>query len=223
MRWLARPLVWLGIILFVCILIAFSTFSFYEFYQLYQEKDQKIVTEFKFVADTDYYRSLPITWLILGIVGVILLIVSLLVLIAAAKRLRLALAILKEASKAVGYNLFSLFWPFIPFVLEIGIFVYWGVVAVHLATSGKPIYRIASSETLVNTTNVTLGDICNPKTWNQSQTAKINGQCVFWDYGYDPQVDLDSLVNGKTKRSFVRSFVRRFFFLRDRPIFQNFH
>ena len=195
MRWLAKPLVWLGILLFLFLVGVVSGLSFYEFNQLRQQKDNQILTEFKFVADADYYRRLPITWLVAGILSALVLLVSLLVLLALLKRLRLALAILKEASKAVGYNIFSLFWPFIPFVLELGVFVYWGVVAVHLATAGKPIYRIAFNETIGNTSNITLGDICDPNKWN-NKSQQTTGQCVFWEYGYDPQVNLDSIVNG---------------------------
>lgn len=195
MRWLAKPIVWLGIFLFIVILAIVSALAFYEFDQLRKKNDNQIVTEFKFVADANYYRSLPITWLIIGILTAVLLLVSILVFLALLKRLRIALAILKEASKAVGYNIFSLFWPFIPFLLQIGIFTYWAVVAIYLSTSGKPIYRIAYNETIGNTTNVTFGEICDPNKWNISRTSP--GQCLFWEYGYDPHVDLDSVLNGK--------------------------
>ncbi|CAF1085517.1 unnamed protein product [Adineta ricciae] len=194
MRWLAKPVVWLGILLFIFMLAIVTGLSFYEFDQLRKKNDNQIITEFKFVADANYYRGLPITWLVLGILLSILLIISILVFLALLKRLRIALAILKEASKAVGYNFFSLFWPFIPFLLQIGIFVYWAVVAIYLSTAGKPIYRIVYNETLANTTNVQLGDICDPKKWNNTNGS--NGQCVFWEYGYDPQIDLDSVLNG---------------------------
>ena len=157
MRWLAKPVVWLGILLFIFLLATITGLSFYEFDQLRKKNDNEIISEFKFVADANYYRSLPITWLIVGIISAILLLISVLVFLALLKRLRIALAILKEASKAVGYNFFSLFWPFIPLLLQIGIFAYWAVVSIYLATAGKPIYRIAYNETIANTTNVSFG------------------------------------------------------------------
>ena len=195
MRWLAKPIIWLGIFLFICSLGIMTGLSFYEFNQLRQKNDNQIVTEFKFIADVNYYRHLPITWLIIGILSSLFLIISILVLLALHKRLRIALAILKEASKAVGYNFFSLFWPFIPFILEISVFVYWTVVAIYLSTAGKPIYRIVYNETIANTTNVRLGEICDPNKWKNNR--EYNDKCVFWQYGYDPQVDLDSILNGK--------------------------
>jgi choline transporter-like protein 2/4/5 len=211
MRWLAKPIVWLGILLFIFILAIITGLSFYEFNQLRQKNDNQILTGFKFVLDANYYRDLPITWLIVGILTSILLLISILVLLALLKRLRLALAILKEASKAVGYNLFSLFWPFIPFMLQIGVFVYWATMAIYLSTSGKPIYRIAYNETIANTTNITLGGICDPNKWNISNGS--NGECVFWEYGYDPQVDLDSILNGMIF-FLCKSLKRDFLFIR---------
>jgi choline transporter-like protein 2/4/5 len=189
MRWLAKPVVWLGILLFIFLLATITGLSFYEFDQLRKKNDNQILSGFKFVTDANYYKGLPITWLIVGIISALLLLLALL------KRLRIALAILKEASKAVGYNIFSLFWPFIPLLLQIGVFAYWAVVAIYLATAGKPIYRIAYNETITNTTNVSFGAICDPNKWNNSNGS--NGQCVFWEYGYDPQVDLDSILNGR--------------------------
>ncbi|CAF3458018.1 unnamed protein product [Rotaria socialis] len=208
MRWLAKPIVWLGIILFIFALGIATGLAFYEFDQLRKKNDNQIVTEFKFVTDANYYRSLPITWLIIGIILGVLLLISILVLLALLKRLRIALAILKEASKAVGYNMFSLFWPFIPFLLQIAVFVYWAIVAVYLSTSGKPIYRIAYNETVANTTNILLGDICDPNKLNNISSS--NSTCVFWQYGYDPQLDLDSILDGTGThfKSFI-SFVNQ--------------
>jgi choline transporter-like protein 2/4/5 len=196
MRWLAKPIVWLGIFLFIFLLAVISGLSFMEFVELRSKNDNQIVSEFKFVADANYYRSLPITWLVIAILSTILLLISVLILLVLFKRLRIALAILKEASKAVGYNFFSLLWPFIPFLLQLGIFAYWAVVAVYLSTAGKPIYRIAFNETIENSTHIASGGICDPNKWNNNDPT--NGECVFWEYGYDPQVDLDSILNGMT-------------------------
>lgn len=194
MRWFVKPLVWLAIILFIVLLTVISGLSFMEFVQLREKNDNQIVTEFKFVADANYYRSLPITWLIIAILCTLVLVISVLILLVLLKRLRIALAILKEASKAVGYNFFSLFWPFIPFLLQIGVFAYWVTLTVHLATAGKPIYRVTFNETMENLTNASYGEICDPIKWNT--TDGMNGECVFWEYGYNPDVDLDSILNG---------------------------
>ncbi|CAF3124472.1 unnamed protein product [Rotaria sp. Silwood2] len=208
MRWLAKPIVWLGIILFIVLLAVISGLSFFEFIQLREKNDNQILTEFKFVADANYYRSLPITWLIIAILSTLLLVISALILLVLFKRLQIALAILQEASKAVSYNFFSLFWPFIPFLLHIGVFAYWATVTVYLATAGKPIYRTAINETATNSTNVTYGEICDPKKWNNIDG--MNTECVFWEYGYDPQIDLDSILNGTGQhfKSFI-SFVNQ--------------
>ena len=204
MRWLAKPIIWLGIILFIVLLAALTALSLLEFIQLRKKNDNQILSEFQFVADANYYRSLPITWLIISILTGVVLLISLLILLVLLKRLRIALAILQEASKAVGYNFFSLFWPFVPFLLQIGILFYWGATAMYLATAGKPIYRIAFDENFDNQTQTGLGDICDPNKWTSNVTD--SARCVFWTYGYDPQINLDSILNG-TGRHF-NGFIR---------------
>ncbi|CAF1313537.1 unnamed protein product [Rotaria sordida] len=206
MRWFAKPLVWLGIIGFIVLLAVITGLSIFEFIQLRQNNDNQIIKEFKFVADANYYRSLPITWLVIGILSGILLLIAALIVLVLFKRLQTALTILQEASKAVAYNFFSLFWPFIPLILHIGIFAYWAAIAMYLATAGKPIYRIAGNQSDVDSMDLTIGQICDPKKWNNS--AGMNVECIFSEYGYDPQVDLDSILNGTGKhfQSFI-SFV----------------
>lgn len=195
MRWLAKPIIWLAIILFILLLAIVTGLSFFEFTKLRSKNNNEIVTEFEFVADLNYYRDLPLTWFIIGIISAIFLLISVLILFAVFKRLRIALAVLAEASKAVGYNFFSLLWPFFPFLIELGIVAYWAVVAVHLSTAGKPIYRVAFNETMENLTDQA-GQICDPNKWNNSDGTA--GDCVFWEYGYDPDLDLDSILNGRT-------------------------
>ncbi|CAF5211859.1 unnamed protein product, partial [Rotaria magnacalcarata] len=89
----------------------------------------------------------------------------------------------------------------------IGVFAYWAIVTVYLATAGKPIYRIALNDT-ENSADARYGDICNPKEFDYLNEA--NATCVFWEYGYDPKVDLDSVLNGTGQhfKSFI-SFVNQ--------------
>lgn len=196
MRCLAKPLVWLGIILFLLLLTVITALSFLEFVELLEKNDHQIVADFKFVADAQYYRNLPITWLVIGIISGVLLLIAVLIFLFLFKRLNIALTILQEASKAVSYNFLSLLWPFIPFLLHVGVFVYWVAVAVYLTTAGKPIYRVATNETIqLAGRNITNGDRCNPKNW--TNLPGKDAACAFWEYGYDPQVDLDSIIKGK--------------------------
>ncbi|CAF1214152.1 unnamed protein product [Rotaria sordida] len=193
-----------AIVSFVWIVLMHCGLSFFEFIQVREKNDNQILTEFKFVADANYYRSLPITWLIIAILSTLLLLISAFILLVLFKRLRIALATLQEASKAIAYNFFSLFWQFIPFLLHIAVFAYWAFVTVYLATTEKPIYRTALDETAANSTNVTYGEICDPNKWNNIDGMNI--ECMFWEYGYDRQIDLDSILNGTGQH--FKSFIR---------------
>lgn len=185
MRCLIKPFIWLSIFAFFVLLLALTILSFYEFNQLRKKNDNQILTEFEFVTDANYYRSLPITWLVVAIILLVILIIFSLIFIFLFKRLRKALAILTEASKAISYNLISLFWPFIPFILQLSIFVYWIALALYLTTSGKPIYR-----RILNETSEIREENCYP-----NETDPYD-DCYFSHFGYDPQVDLDQILNG---------------------------
>lgn len=195
MRFLIKPIVWLSIIALLLSLSTGLAFSFYEFIQLRKINDNQILPEFKFVADATFYRNLPITWLILGIILTILLIILVLIFLAVLKRLRIALAILQEASKAVAFNFFSLFWPFIPLIMQLCFIVYWACLSIFLSTSGKPIYRLTDKDNLTNSTDECIGQICDPSQHNLTNSMY---QCLFSEYGYDPKIDFDSYANGRS-------------------------
>ena len=56
--------------------------------------------------------------------------------------LQVAIALIKEASRAVGAVMTTLVWPLFPFLLQLAVFGFWAVVAVHLASWGKPNCRL---------------------------------------------------------------------------------
>ena len=200
MRWLIRPIVWFSILIFFVLLVVLTGLSFSEFVQLKDKNDNQIIGEFEFVTDANYYRSLPVTWLIIGIILLILLLIFILIFLVLFKRLRIALAILKEASKAVSYNLISLFWPIIPFLLQLCVLIYWGCLVLFLITSGKPIYRRIVNTTLDdNMTFEITEEFCYPNASNPID------DCYFSQYGYNPQIDLDQILNGITLTSLLSS------------------
>ena len=69
--------------------------------------------------------SLSITWLVAGIIlGVVLLVVLLLILFLI-KRVRLAIRLIGEASRAVTSVFLTLLFPLIPLLLQIGLLAYF--------------------------------------------------------------------------------------------------
>uniref|UniRef100_A0ABM0LX66 Choline transporter-like protein n=1 Tax=Saccoglossus kowalevskii TaxID=10224 RepID=A0ABM0LX66_SACKO len=96
------------------------------------------------------------------ILSVITLIMVLL-LIFLCNRIRIAIALIKEGSRAVSTMMFTLIWPVIPFFLEVIIFVVWAIMAVYLATSGQPVYMVGEVPNNYNGSAFTNGTECDPE------------------------------------------------------------
>uniref|UniRef100_A0A8C5JEU4 Choline transporter-like protein n=1 Tax=Junco hyemalis TaxID=40217 RepID=A0A8C5JEU4_JUNHY len=92
-------------------------------------------------------------------------VIIILMLIFLRNRIRIAIALLKEGSRAIGYIMSTLFYPIVTFLLIAICISYWAVTAVFLATSGEPVYKVMT----FNTTNVT--KLCP------------GAQCTFAFYG----------------------------------------
>uniref|UniRef100_A0A8C4WTU6 Choline transporter-like protein n=1 Tax=Eptatretus burgeri TaxID=7764 RepID=A0A8C4WTU6_EPTBU len=77
------------------------------------------------------YLQLRETWLIFIIILSVIEVIILVVLLFLRKRLLIAIALMKEASRVIGYTLSALFYPIITFVLIFTCIVYSGVTALY--------------------------------------------------------------------------------------------
>ncbi|CAH8467877.1 unnamed protein product [Schistosoma mattheei] len=119
-------------------LFSFGTgFCFYRWSVL--RKTTEGSNDLEFSLDIASYFRLASTWLALGIIFAILLVIILLILIFLRKRIRVAIAILNEASKAVSTMTSVLFWPILPFILELIVIAQVLFVAISLRTISDPV------------------------------------------------------------------------------------
>ncbi|VDQ05586.1 unnamed protein product [Trichobilharzia regenti] len=95
--------------------------------------------DFEFSLDLASYFRLASTWLAMGIISAILLFLIICILIFLRNRIRVAIAILNEASKAVATMTSVLFWPLLPFILEMLVIVQVLFVAISLRTIADPV------------------------------------------------------------------------------------
>ncbi|THD26061.1 Choline transporter protein 5-A [Fasciola hepatica] len=145
MRCFADIIVWSTLILFVILFSASTGFCFYRWNSL-----KKTAEEIPFELSLDlssYFRS-STTWLAFGIISAILLVIILLVLIFLRKRILIAIAIIKEASKALATMTSVLFWPLLPLVLELLVIAQVLFVAVSLRSMAEPVGVEVSNQTL---------------------------------------------------------------------------
>ncbi|KAI7798045.1 Choline transporter-like protein 5-B [Triplophysa rosa] len=155
---------------------------YWEYRSLKGKPDSDVtISDIGFQTDFRVYLQLSQTWLIFLISLAVIEGIIILVLIFLRNRVRIAIALLKEGSKAIGCIMSTLFYPIITFQLLALCIAYWAVTAVFLASSGDAVYKVMSTLPDCKYTNLT----CDPKTFGQSNVTKLcpGSQCTFAFYG----------------------------------------
>uniref|UniRef100_A0A674EBV8 Choline transporter-like protein n=1 Tax=Salmo trutta TaxID=8032 RepID=A0A674EBV8_SALTR len=180
LRFTAGLLLWFTIIA-VILVIAYGIWHCYlEFSLLRQQPGADVtIVDIGFQTDVMVYLQLSQTWFIfsLGTIEASILII----LIFLRRRVRVAIALLREGSKAVSYIMSTLFYPIITFLLLAVCSSYFAVTSVFLASSGDAIYKVMAAEPNCMYANKT----CNPETFNKTNVSKEcpGAQCTFAFYG----------------------------------------
>lgn len=147
MRWLAGILVWLTTYA-VLTLIGFGVYYCWTQYKQLAALDNSDLNFSKdqFTTNLSSMKEKKETWMAGGIILACLLLILVLLLLAIRKRIALAVQLIKEGSKAITSMMSTLFFPIIPFILQLILFVWFVVVLLFLATSGKPVFSETTQE-----------------------------------------------------------------------------
>lgn len=182
LRYTAGVLLWL-IIFGVITAVGYGIWHCYWEYSNLKGKPGSNVTisEIGFQADFSVYLQQSQTWLIFMISLSVVEAMVVIMLIFLRSRLRVAIALLKEGSKAISYIMSTLFYPVITFFLLAICIAYWAVTAVFLASSGNAVYKVTPADEKCMYANIT----CNPQTFRQTNVTKVcpGSQCMFAFYG----------------------------------------
>ncbi|XP_006896231.1 PREDICTED: choline transporter-like protein 4 [Elephantulus edwardii] len=179
LRLVAGPLV-LVLIVGVLGVLAYGIYHCWEEYRVLRDRGASI-SQLGFTTDLSAYRSVQETWLAALIILAVLEGILLLMLIFLRQRIRIAIALLQEASRAVGHMMSTLFYPLVTFVLLLICIVYWAMMALYLATSGQPQYVLwAPNTSWPGCENVSINASCDPM--NPSKTSCPGEMCVFQSY-----------------------------------------
>ncbi|XP_013780971.2 choline transporter-like protein 2 isoform X1 [Limulus polyphemus] len=190
MRLVAGVMVWLSII---CVtgLLGFGCYYSVKKYMSLEDQPGSDAA-FSFTTNLKSYLALRDTWLAFAIISGVLLTILLLLLIFLRKRILIAIALIKEGSRAVGTMMSSLFFPIIPYIFLFALFVFWGSVAMYIASAGRPSYRIASNGS--TELDLKIGNKCDPE--NFDETEEQNGvMCIFTSYDGDPNLFRAQIYN----------------------------
>ncbi|XP_059489067.1 choline transporter-like 2 isoform X2 [Neocloeon triangulifer] len=199
MRFLAEPMIWLSLIGSM-ILMSFCIYFCYDRYTYLSAVPNTSLPDPTlgdiFTGNFQAYLAVKDTWLVLGIIAAVVLVIVLLITLFLRNRLRIAIALIREASKAVGSTMSSLFFPVVPWLLQILVLSFGLSVMVYLASTGTPVNRVKGMD---------LDKSCqcqNPKLYhNQFNCEKesfkrdchdansggecLTASCAFHSYGKD--------------------------------------
>ncbi|XP_060534569.1 choline transporter-like 2 isoform X2 [Cylas formicarius] len=153
LRWIAAPMVWISI---VGVLVALSA-AIYFTNKEYVKWKQRFIDE-----EESSYKTKRDIWLATLILVCIALSVVVLMLLFLRKRILLAIALIKEGSRAVSSVTSSLFFPIFPWILEVGVIAYAICVGLYLATTGQPVYQIRFASKECANAGYPNKTVCNP-------------------------------------------------------------
>uniref|UniRef100_A0AAY4DFL1 Choline transporter-like protein n=1 Tax=Denticeps clupeoides TaxID=299321 RepID=A0AAY4DFL1_9TELE len=150
LRYLAGIMVWVMMIM-VILVIGYGIFHCYMQYAHLKGTPGGNVTLRDLGLQTDFsiYLQIQQTWLAFIIILSIVEVVIIILLIFLRKRILIAIALIKEASRAIGHVMSSLFYPLLTFALLALVIAYWAVTAVFLSTSNEQIYKVFNTTQLL--------------------------------------------------------------------------
>ncbi|XP_041633684.1 choline transporter-like protein 2 isoform X3 [Cheilinus undulatus] len=181
LRFLAGIMVWIMVVL-VILVIGYGIFHCYMEYAALKGEPGADVTlqELGFQTDFTVYLQIRQTWLAFMIILAILEVIIILLLIFLRKRILIAIALIKEASRAIGHVMSSLFYPLFTFLLLAMVIAYWAVTAVFLSTSNEPVYKVFNESACEHSRKT-----CDPANFSTSPMKYQcpDSECLFAFYG----------------------------------------
>lgn len=192
LRFISGVMIWFSIVAFI-LLSGFGSYYTLNKYLTLRGNSNATLTDMtnveqEFSLNFSRYAELETTWLVLFIITLIILVVCLFVLIFLRKRITIAISLIGQASKAVGSIMSTLFFPIVPYILQLIFLTFFCVVAVFLASAGKADYRIMCSgdENCGGCTAYKENETCSMDNFDANLCKNVT--CQFFDYVADSKV-----------------------------------
>ncbi|GFS69730.1 choline transporter-like protein 4 [Nephila pilipes] len=188
MRWLAGIMVWLSLILVLAFLVFGCYYSTTKYIALKNIPGSD--AKFRITWDIKSYLALRDTWLAFAVISGVIFTILFLIIIFLRKRIVIAIALIKQASRSVGTMPSTLLFPIIPYLLMLLFIVFWCAVALYIASSGKASFVVADAPAGSKVKN---GTMCNPKKYTDATGAGI--KCLFHTYGLKNNIYTSQFYN----------------------------
>ncbi|XP_066498137.1 choline transporter-like protein 2 isoform X2 [Hoplias malabaricus] len=183
LRFLAGVMVWVMIVL-VIVVLGYGIIHCSVVYSNLKNEEKSNITlkELGFQMDLKVYFKIRQTWLAFIIILAIVELVVIVLLIFIRNRIRIAIALIAEASRAIGHVMSSLFYPLFTFVLLAVVIAYWAITAVFLSTSNEAVYKVFNEG---KQECIHENKTCFPGNYSESDDKKDcpESQCLFTFYG----------------------------------------
>uniref|UniRef100_A0A672QNT6 Choline transporter-like protein n=1 Tax=Sinocyclocheilus grahami TaxID=75366 RepID=A0A672QNT6_SINGR len=181
LRYLAGIMVWVMIFMVIAVVAGGIAHCSIKYVNLKDTPGSNItLQQLGFQPDFSVYLHIRQSWLAFIIILAILEVIIIILLIFLRKRIRIAVELMKEASRAVGYVMSSLFYPIFTFLLLTIVIAYWGVTAVFLSTSSEPVYKVFNETDCLHARQT-----CDPENFTLSTMKRDcpRSECLFAFYG----------------------------------------
>uniref|UniRef100_A0A1L8DEG2 Choline transporter-like protein n=2 Tax=Nyssomyia neivai TaxID=330878 RepID=A0A1L8DEG2_9DIPT len=176
MRWIAAPVIWCTILGVIGILGFVIYYSLSMYIHLNNNPVYNSAAGSNINAIVKSYLDNKNTWLCILIAVSIILLITLLLILVLRKRIVIAIALVKEGSKAVSSTTSTIFFPIFPWILYLLVIAFSITVGLYLASVGDPLYRVVGlNNSTVEGCQCTgppesiyeNGDYCNPELFYQ--------------------------------------------------------
>ncbi|XP_034841494.1 choline transporter-like 2 isoform X3 [Maniola hyperantus] len=180
LRWVITPVVWLSIAgLFA--LMGFAIYLCYKNYEYYKANPVGLyqTTNLKGYAQSIFAKQE--TWLVILIALAVVLLILFLVVVFLRSRITIAIALIREGSKAVTSVKSTILFPIFPWIFQCAIIAYGILVLMFLLSIGERAFRVVN---LRNDTTCSCGGVyteegasCNPLTFAEKchDTSSVGG------------------------------------------------
>ncbi|XP_014369453.2 choline transporter-like 2 isoform X1 [Papilio machaon] len=168
LRWLVAPVVWLSIA-GLHVLFGFSIYLCYKNYIYYRDNPVSLIqtTNLKGYAQSIFTKQE--TWMTLLVVLAIALTILLFIIIFLRSRIVIAIALIREGSKAVTAIKSTVLFPIFPWLVQCAAIAYGVLVLMYLLSIGEPAFRVVNlnNDTSCDCSGVYTEDYvsCDPATF----------------------------------------------------------
>ncbi|XP_043225638.1 choline transporter-like protein 4 isoform X2 [Amphibalanus amphitrite] len=192
MRWITPVMVWVSLFGSLAAIIYGCVYTYLRYDYLRQEQsappsagDERALTVRAFTANAGSLLADKDTWLAFFIVLVVLGVILLLLIAILFKRLRIAIEVIEEASKAVTSILTTLLYPLVPWLMQLAAIVFYATLTLYVASMGTSEYRVTAlpDDCPESCGRFQMNATCDPDMFQQiCQRQCADAECSFFGY-----------------------------------------